>query len=291
MRTEWTCALELDQNRNVVSGSTQALSDAIRGGADLRIYTHFDWLDHMRSTPDQGLVEESIDLRVAYLLDGRWVAALTALRYPANGGLGFGPLPSLSFFMYNQDSQFGIARACFERAPETSVPTDVLSSYRVLDAHDDGTLSPSHNAFYDFKVYRWLVCKRWAEVLSHDENGHVLGGSLEVLIEAFRSGASVKVAIKDACHDLSSDEEPLNHELFVEIGSIYYHRDQGFFSGESQPLVRIAPEIPLRYVGGNWNFGWLLPRTDGVVYHLAVDPYSHAIKETQSRCAMRWFVA
>src|SRR6478752_2052127 len=100
----WTCCFALDKLRKPCGGSADSLSAAVRRGADVRIYTRFDWRDHMGlGHADQGEVEESIDLRVAYLLENQWVAALTATRYPADAGMGFGPNPSLSFFMYNQD--------------------------------------------------------------------------------------------------------------------------------------------------------------------------------------------
>ena len=36
--SQWTCTLELDSQRNVTGGSAEALRDAIRRGADLRIF-------------------------------------------------------------------------------------------------------------------------------------------------------------------------------------------------------------------------------------------------------------
>jgi hypothetical protein len=38
-RTEWTCALELDDRRRVVSGSSAQLAAAVGRAADLRILT------------------------------------------------------------------------------------------------------------------------------------------------------------------------------------------------------------------------------------------------------------
>ena len=39
--TDWQCVLQLDQQRNVVAGSSAALIDAIQRGADLRVGTEF----------------------------------------------------------------------------------------------------------------------------------------------------------------------------------------------------------------------------------------------------------
>jgi hypothetical protein len=228
------------------------------------------------------------------LLDGHWAAALTALRYPANAGLGFGADPSLSFFMYNQSGQFGIARPYFQStqgaAPQRPIP-EFGPTYHMLDHADYETASPSHNAIYEFNIFRWLVADDWTEMLAHDADGNVTGGSLDALSEAFRNGCSIKVAVQGLCRDLTPAGHPaVEHEVLVEIGSLHNHLERGFLSGESLPLVRIAPAIPLRYDTGNWNFGWILPRTDGVVFHLVIDPYTHEVREFSDRCAMRWFV-
>lgn len=287
----WRCVLHLNRAREVVAGSREALSAAVARGADVRIYTQFHWADHMGSaTPDQGLVEESIDLRVMYLLERDWPAGLTALRFPADAGLGFGGAASLSFFMYNWNGQFGIARPYFTAADKPAVlPTDYGPNYQIIGVFADAhTISPSHNATYAFEQYNWLVRDDWREALSHDADGNVVCGSLDELIDAFRAGASVKVAVRDLCSNLT--ETPLQHEVIVELGSMYYHREQGFHSGESLPLVRIAPAKPLWYGSQNWNFGWVLPRTDGVVHQLIIDPITRAITRTAGRHAMRWMV-
>ena len=289
----WVCAYELDRRRERVTGETTDLAAAVRRGADVRIYTSFDWLDHMGPEhPDQGEVEETIDLRVVYLLQDGWVAALTPLRYPADAGLGFGREPSLSFFMYNQSGQFGIARPYFDRSlARSELPLEFGRCYHLIDWHDRGTCSPSHNAVYEFNCYRWLVRDDWREVLSHDASGEVVSGSLQALVEAFRMGSSVKVAVRDLCkHLIEPGGQAVEHEVFVELGSMYLHRERGFHAGESLPLVRIAPSVPLRYSSSNWNFGWILPRTDGQVFHLNVDPCSRAITRSSDRYALRWFV-
>jgi hypothetical protein len=293
----WNCAYELDERQRPAGGSVDALVAAVRRGADIRIYTTFDWLDHMGSSADFGLIEETIDLRVTYLLEDRWMSALTALRYPAEAGLGFGTDPSLSFYMYNQDGRFGIARPYFQQRalrPRTGEPLNRLANrtphYRVIDAADQETESPSHNAVYDFGCIRWLVRDDWTQVLNHDKHGVILDGSLDALCEAFRRGCSVKVIVRNLCDFFVADGTLIEHEVAVELGSMYLHTQGKFHSGESLPLVRIAPAIPLAYRSGNWNFGWILSRTDGCVFHLAIDPRTREISQTEGRYAIRWLV-
>ena len=43
----WICALELDQDRQIIAGSEKALSDAVRRGADLRVGTTFRHNEHI----------------------------------------------------------------------------------------------------------------------------------------------------------------------------------------------------------------------------------------------------
>ncbi len=61
----WNCALELDSAREIVAGSEASLVEAIRRGADLRIYTAFRYNEHIEPGSDNGeIVEEVSDFRV-----------------------------------------------------------------------------------------------------------------------------------------------------------------------------------------------------------------------------------
>ncbi len=288
----WHCVLELDERRQVVGGDVEALADAVKRGADIRSYTTFDYAEHM-GVPEsrEGLVQEMMSFSTVYWLEGGHVAGIQTTRYPANASLGFGNMPSLSFFLYNSSGQSAIARLFVDGSKgQTKQPGDHKGKYRVIDAWDELSPCPSENFIYDFGEYEWWVNDSWEELLAHDENGAVLHGSLEDLQEAFRSGLSLKVGVKNLCADLSSERESsISHDVFVELHSVYSHRDSGFLGGESQPVVRVAPHVPLRYASGNWNCGWILPRTDGIVHHLIVNPHTHEFLHKESRCAMRWF--
>ena len=58
----------------------------------------------------------------------------------------------------------------------------------------------------------------------------------------------------------------------------------------SQPVVRVRPSVPLRYETRNWDFGWLMPRSDGLVARWLVDPYTLKFHKSDGRYALRWFV-
>jgi len=293
----WHEAMVLDEQRQVTRGGAAMLRHAIGGGADLRIYTEFRHNEHMEPGTDRGeLVREMADFRVTYLLDGRWCAGIISLRQPVNIPHGFGPRPSMSFFLYNEDASQAIARPYLDGPPAQaplgpSSPTapDNMPRYHAGDTWDAGTNAPSQNFIYDFDAYRFMVRDTWREVYAHDEQGRRVSGSLDDLIEAFTAGCEVKIAVRDLCRDMA--ESPLPHEVFVHLGSCYYYTESRLFLACSHPVVRVSPAIPLRYTSRGWDFGWLMPRTDGFLARMLYDPYTLVPARSETRCAMRWFVS
>jgi len=296
--TAWSTALALDSSRRCVSGSAETLADAIRRGADLRIYTEFRYNEHIEpGSENNEVVQEVAEFRETYLIDDEWVAGIMTLRQPV-ALPGFGPRPSLSLFLYNQDGGQAIARLYMDGAPVAGVlgsaPLDdygFMPKYHQFDNWDAGTNAPSHNFVYDFDLYRYCVRDDWREVLSHAADGEVISGSMDELIDAFSSGAEVKVGIRGLCDDLAPHvDSTLDHEVFIQVGACYHLTRQRVFTAGSHPLVRCAPAIPLRYESRAWDYGWLLPRTDGLVLRWLVDPYRLAFAKSESQHGIRWFV-
>lgn len=295
----WKCILQLDQQRNVVAGSTAGLVEAIGRGADLRIGTEFRHNEHIDVTsPSNELIREVAEFGVTYLIDGRWASGIMSLRQPIELPNGFGPRPSMSFFLYNQDGTQAIARPLLDgaktpgtRGPSPVVPPDYMPKYHQFDSWDEQTNAPSHNFVYDFDHYRFHVSDSWREVLSHSSTGEVRGGSVDDLVAAFSAGCEVKLAVGNVCSDLAADSKAsLDHELIVQGGSSYYYTDQKLFMIGTHPVVRISPAIPLRYSSDNWDFGWLMVRTDGHVVYRRCDPHSLQFSDLEMRCGVRWFV-
>lgn len=289
--------LTLNSDRSVRNGSASALADAIRRGADLRIGTSFRHNEHIDTSSDSNeLIEEVAEFRQTLLLEDRWSAGIMTLRVPVELPSGFGPRPSMSFFVYNEDGTQAIARPFLDGQPATGAPgpspLDALADmpkYHQSDAWDAETNAPSHNFVYDFDSFRYLVNDRWQEVLSHDADGHALSGSVEALAEAFVLGQPVKVAIRGFCDDLADGPAP-DHEVFVHGGSCYYYTDQRLFITGTHPGVRLTPQVPMRYGSGGWDFGWFVARSDGHLARWLVDPYTLAFRRSSARHAMRWFV-
>ena len=295
----WKCVLVLDKDRRLVSGDVQALSNAIRNGADMRIYTEFRHNEHIDTSSDNPeLIKEVADFRITYLLDNRWVAGIINLRQPIDLPNGFGPRPSMSFFLYNQNAEQAIARPYLDGKPAVGKtgesPIDDHSDmpkYHQFDAWDSGTNAPSSNFAYDFDQYKFWVCDDWTEVYAHNVDGAALSGSIEALTQAFAAGQEVKVSISGLCEDMCAPSDTkLKHEVFIHCGSCYYYTESRHFMAASQPVVRVKPNIPLRYKSKEWDFGWLMPRSDGYVARWLVDPYTLKFERSERRHAMRWFV-
>ncbi|MBN2311031.1 MAG: hypothetical protein JXR94_18795 [Candidatus Hydrogenedentes bacterium] len=296
---EWTSVLELDSGRAVVSGGETALTDAIRRGADLRIYTEFLHNEHIDVNSDEAeRILEVAEFGVTYLVRDSWAAGIMSLRQPILLPVGFGPRPSMSFFLYNQNGEQGIARPYLDGLPATGNPgaspleqPPDMPKYHVKDSWDSETNAPSSNFVYDFDVFRYCVCDTWREVLAHDADGAVVRGSLDALVDAFTSGCALKVGVSGLCAGLAGDEDSgLEHELFAQAGPGYYYTGQKLFMAGSHPVIRVKPHVPVRYETRGWDFGWLMLRTDGHVVYRRCDPYSLAFEDIDGRYPVRWFV-
>ena len=153
-----------------------------------------------------------------------------------------------------------------------------------------GPTRRSSNFIYDFEAFRYYVCDDWQEVLAHDADGRVQAGWIDLLAAAFEAGAEIKVAIHNLCADLDAEPvRPVEHEVFIQVGPGYYCSGQKLFIAGTHPLVRVRPGIPMRYASQGWDFGWLMPRTDGRAAMLLYDPYSLEVRRQAGQFAMRWF--
>jgi hypothetical protein len=294
--TGWKQALVLDCQRRPVEGGGRELADAIGRGADLRIGTEFRHNEHIDTASARGeLVREVAQFAVTYLVDGRWTAGIMSQRQPVDLPVGFGPRPSMSFFLYNEDGEQAIARPFLDGEPApgqpgpspAESPADMLRYHR-HDGWDEATNAPSHNFVYDFDCFRYFVRQRWEELLSHDADGNLKSGSVDALASAFSEGRAIKVGVCDLCTDLQ-DEIELRHEIFVETGSGYYYTEERLFIAGSHPVVRVRPAVPMRYVSQGWDFGWLVLRTDGAVTYRRCDPYTLEFQDLALQCPVRWF--
>lgn len=287
MNNRWKSVYQLDHQRRPINGSPEALAQAIGNAADLRIYTEFRHNEHIDPESNCAeLVREVSEFGVTYLVDGHWSAGVMSLRQPVALPDSFGPRPSMSFFLYNQNGQQAIARPYLDGQPSLPEIEVAMPKYHLQQCSDEDTNAPSRNFIYDFETYNFCVADNWTEVFHHSAAGEVISGSIDRLAEEFAQGKEVKVGIEGICSRFGG----LQHELFVQVGPCYYYTERKFFLAETHPVVLVKPAIPMVYASGNWDFGWLLPRTDGVVAQWLVDPYTLRFRKCESRHAIRWFV-
>jgi hypothetical protein len=294
----WRLVQTLDRDRRLIRGSPEELRQAIARGADLRIYSEFFHDEHIDTESGRHeLVQESMDMRATYLVENRWAAGILTLRQPVELPDRFGPRPSLSLFLYNEDGQQAVARLHLDNTPAVGVigrsplaDHSRMPKYEELDRWDDGTNAPSSNFNYAFETLRYFVREDWDEVLHHGSDGTALSGSIDALARAFRDGAEFKVAVRGLCDDLAvAGDQPPAHEVFIQLGSCYYYTGEKLFIAGSHPLVRVRPAIPLRYGSRGWDYTWLIVRTDGHVASLIYDPYTLAPRREFGRYELRWF--
>jgi hypothetical protein len=204
----------------------------------------------------------------------------------------------MSFFLYNQNADQAIARPYLDGKTMNgnlgASPVDdhsAMPKYHQFDAWDSGTNAPSSNFVYDFEKYKFWVCDDWEEVYSNDAGGDAISGSIHALSEAFESGREVKVGITGLCMDVDKETPShLPHEVFIHCGSCYYYTERKQFITASHPVVRVKPSIPLKYRSKEWDFGWLMPRSDGHVARWLLDPYTLKFIRSDGRYSIRWFV-
>lgn len=305
----WQLALELAADRSVTNGNASALAAAVRRGADLRIYTEFFHEEHIapfsltgaNHPAHDGLIREVIDFRQTILVDDHHVAGITLYRQPLEPTQGFNGLqPKMAFFMYNMTGHQSCADCILEDRPFAGMPGTrqivpasqqmvKMSETEVFDADTSGA---SRNFIYDMEVYRFFVRDDWEQVLAHDAHGRVTQGSFEAIEEAQLGGRELKVGIAGLCDDLRAGHNgaPRSQEIFSLLGSSFLHTGHGYYEALTHPIVRVVPNVPMKYASHNWDVCWAFVRTDGHAVLRTLNPYTRRFADRATRLACRWFV-
>jgi len=284
---EYKSLLELNNKREIIAGSAEALNEALMRGADLKIETVFRHDEHMDiNSPIKDHVREVSEFPATIVVDGRWSASFMTVRQPANVPYGFGPRASLSLFMYNQDGSQAIARPYLDGGAITGVKGQCEPySYsehekmRYLSCYDRGTNAPCDNFIYDFDSFRFLVCDRYRPL-----------HSMEMLFECIRTGADVKVGISGICDELPGAKS-YEHVVYIRAAFLYHYQESGLLVAETHPFVRVAPDIPMRYATDNWDYCWAILRTDGDCSVMRMDPHTLKFTELKRNYKVTWFGA
>ncbi len=288
------CALELDINRNIISGSTKVLNERIAEGADLRISTGFIHNEHIDpSSNDNQLIVETSTFAETVLIDGKWSAYFMTLRQPVGLPTGFGPSNALSMFLYNQDGRQAVARLILDKDENEAASGDVKDELPIKKMHvenvfDEGTPGISKNFIYDFESFRYLTNECYEEVYANDGKGACTGGSVRALEEAYAEGRAIKVAVTGISSVLWG-ETGHTDEIFIHCSSSYYYTKDRLMITNSQPFISVPADIPLSYKSKSYRYCWMVVRSDGRVEIRAFNPFAGTWQTQVTSLPIRWF--
>ncbi len=161
MTSEWRLALEQDSNLAPRHGSATEVADAVRRGADLRVYL------------TTSTYEETLYFQQTYAGEGDDVFAGLMSHHHSYvwDGIPFDE-PYVSLFKY--DAMGSLSQVKW------------LLGDRAYDTSARGA----------YGVYRWFVCDRWRLAYEHDKEGNCLAGSIDDLMESVRAGLSIRVGVR-----------------------------------------------------------------------------------------------
>jgi len=252
MTSAWKLAFEQGSDLSPVSGSADAVAAAVRRGADLRVYL---------TTPTY---EETLYFQQTYAGEGEAFAGIMSHHHSyVWNGKPFGE-PYVSLFKYDASGS--------------------LSHVKWLlgdRAHD-------HSSQASYGVYRWFVCDRWRLVYEHDEHGKPLAGNSTDLMEAVRSGLSIRVGVRQLFGLNEDDTSGPVHLSFLTT---------------MQPLIEdghVLSNCDFTLIGApKWPFEWrdglhmavLRPSTSGEFVCFLAQPGRLPFQRHMRRRAMQWMVA
>ena len=250
--SEWQLALEQSQDLEVTHGTIAATAEAVRQGADLRLFL----IAHG--------YEETLYFQQTYAGQGDTFAGLMTHHhsYAHRGSLA--AQPYFSFFKYDTSGTFSQVKWMLDnRALDESQP-------------------------YQYGVYRWYVCHRWRVVYEHDADGNRVSGDLDALKEHIRAGHSIKVGVRQLFGIQNDDPSGPDHISFLNIMQPLIQ--DGHVGANCDFILSGAPQWPFTWRDG-LAVGMVWPWSSGEIICHLVEPGKLPFKRTTVRRAMRWLVA
>jgi hypothetical protein len=252
MPGEWVLSLEQSSELEITEGTLAATADAVRRGADLRLYLIA-----------QGY-EETLYFQQTYSGAGDAFAGLMTHHhsYAHRGSLA--EQPYFSFFKYDASGTFS----------------------QIKWMLDNQTFDESQG--YPYGIYRWYVNDRWRVVYEHDAEGNRVSGELDDLKEHIRAGRSIKVGVRQLFGIQDDDPSGPEHISFVDIMQPLIK--DGHVGANCDFILAGAPKWPFIWRDGI-VLGIVWPWSSGeMISHLA-EPGALAFRRTTVRRAMQWLVA
>ena len=252
MTSDWVLALEQTGAMEVVGGTRAKVAEAVRRGADLRLYL-----------VARGY-EETLYFQQTYAGAADAFAGLMTHHHShEHRGVSLAE-PYLSFFKYDSLGAFSHVKWL----PDT----------RVLQEPQP----------YQYGVYRWYVCDRWRTVYEHDQDGNRCAGDLEELKELVRRGCSLKLGVNRLFNLPGGDAEGPAHVCFLTVMQPLIK--DGHVGANCDLVLSGAPQWPWSWKD-DISLGLVWPWTSGEVIGHWVQPGVLPFAREKARCAMRWLVA
>ena len=252
MGSEWELALEQNSDSEVTRGTSAATADAVRRGADLRLFLIA-----------RGY-EETLYFQQTYTGEDDTFAGMMTHHhsYAHRGSLA--EQPYFSFFKYDASGTFS----------------------QVKWMLDNRTFDESQP--YPYGIYRWYVCDRWRVVYEHDADGNRVSCDLDELKEHLREGRSLKVGVKQWFGIQEDDPSGPEHLSFLSIMQPLI--EDGHVGANCDFVLSGAPQWPFAWKDG-LAVGMVWPWTSGqVICHFA-EPGHLPFRRTRVRRGMQWLVA
>ena len=252
MASEWVLALEQNQKSEVTQGSSAATAEAVRNGADLRLFLIA-----------QGY-EETLYFQQTYVGENDTFAGLMTHHHSYQHRGSLAEQPYFSLFKYDTSGSFSQAKWMLDN--------------RTFDEPQP----------YPYGVYRWFVCDRWRVVYEHDADGNCVSGDLDKLKEHLRTGRTLKVGVKQLFGIQGDDPSGPEHISFLDIMQPLIEKDH--VGANCDFILSGAPQWPFTWQDG-LVVGMVWPWTSGeILCHLA-EPGHLPFRRTRVRRAMQWLVA
>ena len=252
MGSAWVLALEQNRKSIVTRGTVAATAEAVRRGADLRLFLIAQ--DY----------EETLYFQQTYAGEDDAFAGMMTHHHSYGHRGSLAEHPYFSFFKYDTSGTFS----------------------QVKWMLDNRTFDESQP--YPYGIYRWYVCDRWRVVYEHDADGERVSGDLDELKEHLREGRSLKVGVKQWFGVQDGDPSGPEHLSFLSIMQPLIA--DGHVGANCDFVLSGAPQWPFVWKDG-LAVGMVWPWTSGqVICHFA-EPGQLPFRRTRVHRAMQWLVS
>ena len=252
MGNDWVVALEQQTDLSIARGSVAAVADAVRRGADLRLYMTTE------------TYEETLYFQQTYAGPGDAFAGLMSHHHSYTHRGADAEQPYISLFKYDASGAF----SHIKWMPDNQVFDESLA--------------------YPYGVYRWFVCDRWRLVYEHDAEGNPVQGDLEELKECARQGRTLQVGIRQLFGLAQDQVAGPEHLSFVATMQPIIQEGQVLSNCD---LVLVGPpQWPFTWREG-LHLAMMRPSTSGEIVCYLTEPGRLPFVRRVPRRGMQWMVA